>query len=113
MKSYWMENTTRPSFLNLNKNLETDICIIGTGITGIATAYMLLESGLKICMIDKGEICSGVTEFTTAKITSQHGLIYKYLEDTFGIEFAKKYLNSNEEAIDTIEEIVEKELIFC
>lgn len=113
MKSYWMENTTRPSFLNLNKNLETDICIIGTGITGIATAYMLLESGLKICMIDKGEICSGVTEFTTAKITSQHGLIYKYLEDTFGIEFAKKYLNSNEEAIDTIEEIVEKEKIDC
>jgi len=113
MKSYWAETTARPSFPKLEKNIEADVCIIGAGITGIMTAYMLLDSGLKICLIDKGEICSGVTENTTAKITSQHGLIYNYLEVTFGEEFAKLYLESNERAIDTIQKIIEKEDIEC
>lgn len=113
MESYWVETTTRPSFLNLEKDIEVDICVIGAGITGIMTAYMLLESGLKICLIDKGEICSGVTQNTTAKVTSEHGLIYNYLEVTFGKEFARKYLESNEEAIKTIEQIVRKENIEC
>ena len=113
MKSYWVEETTRPSFLKLEKNLNVDVCIIGAGITGIMTAYMLMKSDLKICLIDKGEICSGVTENTTAKVTSQHNLIYRYLEETFGEEFASKYLKSNEDAIDTIQNIVEREKIDC
>ena len=113
MESYWADTTTRPSFSKLNKNIEADVCIIGAGITGIMTAYMLKDSGLKICLIEKGEVCSGVTENTTAKVTSQHGLIYRYLEDSFGIEFARKYLKSNEEAINMIEDIVKKENIEC
>ena len=113
MESYWVKTTTRPSFPCLQENIDCDICIIGAGITGIMTAYMLRESKFKICIIDKGEVCSGVTENTTAKITSEHGLIYKYLEDSFGLEFAKKYLESNEEAINTIEEIINKEQIEC
>lgn len=90
--SYWVETTKRPRFEKLDKNIKVDVCVIGTGITGISTTYMLLNNGLNICMIDKGEICSGVTENTTAKITSLHGLIYKYLLDTFGKEYAKKIL---------------------
>ena len=113
MNSYWVDTTTRPKFPKLDKNIDTDICIIGAGITGIMTAYMLLDKGLKITIIDKGEICSGVTENTTAKITSQHGLIYNYLEVTFGTEFASLYLESNKKAIDTIENIIKKENIEC
>ncbi len=113
MESYWVKTTARPSFSSLQENIDCDVCIIGAGITGLMTAYMLINSGLKICIIDKGEICSGVTENTTAKITSQHGLIYKYLEDSFGLEFARKYLISNEDAINTIEHIVNTEKIEC
>ena len=50
MEAYWVQTTTRPSFLKLEKDLDTDVCIIGAGITGIMTAYMLLNSGLKICV---------------------------------------------------------------
>lgn len=113
MESYWVETTTRPSFSNLRENTIVDVCIIGAGITGIMTAYELKDSDLKICLIDKGEVCSGVTQNTTAKITSQHGLIYNYLENNFGIEFARKYLESNQKAIDKIEKIVAKENIDC
>ena len=42
MNSYWVDTTTRPKFPKLDKNIDTDICIIGAGITGIMTAYMLL-----------------------------------------------------------------------
>jgi len=113
MNSYWVDTSKRPEFPKLEKDIETDVCIIGAGITGIMTAYMLLNKGLKIAIVEKGEICSGVTQNTTAKITSQHGLIYNYLEVTFGTEFAKLYLQSNEKAIDIIEEIINKENIDC
>ena len=73
-KSYWTETTKRPQFKKLEEDIDIDVCIIGAGITGISTAYMLNGQNLNICIIDKGEICSGVIENTTAKITSQHGL---------------------------------------
>ena len=44
MESYWTDTTTRPSFSKLNENIEVDICIIGAGITGIMSAYMLKDS---------------------------------------------------------------------
>ena len=112
-KSYWTETTKRPQFKKLEEDIDIDVCIIGAGITGISTAYMLNGQNLNICIIDKGEICSGVIENTTAKITSQHGLIYKYLMETFGEEYARKYFQSNEEAIKGIKEIIKKENIAC
>lgn len=111
--SYWVETTKRPHFEKLQEDIQVDVCVIGAGITGITTAYMLLNKGLKVCLIDKGEICSGVTENTTAKITSQHGLIYKYLIETFGKEYARKYIESNEEAIKGIKKIIDDENIVC
>lgn len=114
MESYWSATSDCPKFNSLDNNFNCDVCIIGAGITGIATAYMLSKkSNLKICIVDKGEICSGVTQNTTAKITSQHGLIYDYLIKTFGFNFAKDYLNSNEEAISSIKQIIDKEKIDC
>ena len=85
MKSYWSDTVNRTNFEKLEKNIEVDVCIIGAGITGISTAYMLSDKNLKVCVVDKGKVGSGVTENTTAKVTSQHGLIYKYLTDTFRV----------------------------
>jgi len=113
MKSCWSDTAHKKNFNTLEENIDVDVCIIGAGITGISTAYMLSDENFKICIIDKGRVGGGVTENTTAKVTSQHELIYKYLLDTFGYESAKKYLNSNEEAIKRIEKIIEKEKIEC
>ena len=113
MKSYWSDTAKKINFNKLEQNIEVDVCILGAGITGISTAYMLSDENLKICVIDKGRVGGGVTENTTAKVTSQHELIYKYLLDTFGYESAKEYLESNEEAIKRIGEIIKKEKIEC
>ena len=111
--SYWVESTPKTNYPEISKDTNTDVLIIGGGITGILTAYMLSESGLNISIVEADRMAMGVTANTTAKITSQHGLLYNYLLNTFGFETAKDYLDSNEEAIKTIKNIIQKENINC
>lgn len=113
MSSYWIDTSNQTNYSKLNSNISTDICIIGGGITGITTAYMLKDYGLNITLLEASKIAMGATGNTTAKITSQHGLLYDYLLKSYGFDTAKKYLDSNEEAISTIENIVKTENINC
>ncbi len=80
--------------------IKTDVLIVGGGITGILCAYKLREMGLSCIVSEADRICSGTTGKTTAKITSQHGLIYHKLIDTFGTEKARMYYDANEKAIE-------------
>ncbi len=84
----------------LDGDTQTDVLIVGGGMAGILTAYMLGKSGTDYLLIEADEICRGVTGNTTAKITSQHGLIYGKLTDIFGSEYARLYWKANEEAIE-------------
>lgn len=115
MGSYWIESTKNieKDFLKLNNNLEVDVCIIGAGITGVMTAYYLANEGKKIAILEKDKVCLKTSGNTTAKITSQHGLFYKYLLDSEGYNFARKYYEANERAIKNIENIIDKENIDC
>lgn len=114
MKSYWINSVKDDKeFEKLDKNIKTDICIIGGGLTGITTAYNLSKYKIKTVLIDKGRIGRQASGNSTAKITSQHGLIYKYLIDSKGKDFAKKYYEANENAIRNIENIIKKESIDC
>ena len=116
MKSYWIksvEENDRVKFDALEENCKTDICIIGGGLTGLTTAYNLSKYKIRTVLIEKDEIGRQVSGNSTAKITSQHGLIYKYLTDSKGKEFARKYYEANERAINKIEEIIQKENIDC
>lgn len=112
MKSYWIDSK-KESYKSLNSDIETDICIIGGGITGITTAYYLNQYKIKNIILEKDRICQKTSGHSTAKITSQHGLFYKYLIDSQGVEFAKQYYEANEQAINNIEQIIQKENIEC
>ena len=92
---------------------EVDVCIIGAGITGITCGYELSKLGYTVSIIEKNEIGSGTTGRTTGKITSQHDSFYNYLEESFSIDTAKKYLEANEKAINKIENIIKNENIEC
>ncbi len=61
----------------------------------------------------KENIGIGISGHTTAKITSQHGAIYHYLKDQYGLDFAKNYFLANEEAIFNIENIIKENNIDC
>ena len=114
MNSYWINSEkNKEKYNKLEKNIETDICIIGGGITGISTAYYLTKENLKVTVLDMGKIGFQTTGNSTAKITSQHGLFYKYLKDSKGEDFARLYYDANEDAIENIKRIVKREKIEC
>ena len=114
MNSLWLsENLNNRQFDSLNKDISTDICIIGAGMFGLTCGYYLSKTGLKVTIIEKSDIATKTTGHTTAKITSQHGLFYSYLVDTYGFQFAKDYLFANEEAIENIKNIINNENINC
>lgn len=113
MESVWSESCKIRKRDVLNKNIKTDILIIGAGITGILTAYMLKQKGKDVILIDAAEVASGNTKNTTAKITSQHGLIYHKLISEFGEEKARQYAKANELAIKKYKEIIEERKIEC
>ncbi len=102
MNSYWIDSTKKleKSYSPVTNDFEVDVCIIGGGLVGITSAYLLSNSNLKIAIVEKNKVCSHVSGHSTAKITSQHNLFYDYLINSYGKEFAKGYLSANQEAIE-------------
>lgn len=111
--SVWLETTGSTDYGPLMDDTDVDVAIVGGGIAGISTAFDLVEAGRTVALIERGRILEGVTGNTTAKLTSQHGLIYDYLLEHVGEERARQYANANEAAIDEVESRVEKLDIDC
>ncbi len=99
MQSIWEASAKRKHFAPLEKNIHTDVLIIGGGMCGLLCAALLHRAGVDYALVEAETICSGITKNTTAKITSQHGLIYHKLVQMYGTEKAKQYLLANEAAI--------------
>lgn len=112
-ESLWISGTKKTNYQTLEKDDKADVCVIGGGIVGAITAYLLTKKGLNVIVLEKDKLCMGVTANSTAKLTSQHGLFYKYLYDEYGADFAKLYLESNENGIKLAEEIIQNENIDC
>lgn len=113
MKSFWDESIKEKNkFSKVENDINTSVCIIGGGLTGLSCGYYLSKN-TDVIIVEKNEICSSTSGKNTGKVTSQHGLFYKYLTDSYGKEFAKKYLEANEQAINNIEDIINKEGIEC
>jgi glycine/D-amino acid oxidase-like deaminating enzyme/nitrite reductase/ring-hydroxylating ferredoxin subunit len=111
--SFWIASTEDTSYPALDSDLKVDAAVIGGGLVGITTAYLLKNEGLKVAVIDAGKIIKGTTGHTTAKITSQHGLIYSKIYQKMGMDMAKLYADANENAIHFISDLVHKKNIKC
>ena len=104
-ESFWEDTASLPKFTPLKQDIKTDVLIIGGGITGILCAYMLKQAGVDSVLVEAQTICSGITKNTTAKITSQHGLIMDKLVKRFGAEKALLYLRANQAALQQYREL--------
>lgn len=100
MHSLWEETVSLPRYSRLDQDIKTDVLIIGGGLAGVLCAYLLHQAGIPYVLAEAATICSGITGNTTAKLTSQHGLIYDRLLKQFGKERAKQYLDANNAALE-------------
>ena len=100
MDSIWTQTVKMPAFPALHTDVKTDVLIIGGGLAGLLCAYRLTQAGVDCILVEAERICGKTTGNTTAKITSQHGLIYDKLLRTFGAGKAGLYLQANQAALE-------------
>lgn len=113
MESFWNEERKNyKEYESINEDINTSVCIIGGGLSGLSTAYYLSKH-TDVVLVERDRICNRTSGGNTGKVTSQHGLFYDYLINSQSREFAQKYFEANEKAIQNIEEIVNAENIEC
>ena len=113
MSSLWTRTVSIPGREKLQGDKKAEVAVIGGGLAGILTARLLKECGMDVVVLEADEIGSGQTKNTTAKITSQHGMIYGKLAGRFGMEAAGQYASANEKAIAEYRRIMEQYGIQC
>lgn len=113
MQSLWSSTTNISPRKVFEGERKVQNVVIGAGMAGILTAYFLQKEGLEVIVLEAGQIACGQTKNTTAKITSQHGLIYDGMIRKVGKERAEGYAMANEAAIKAFCEIIRKENISC
>lgn len=113
MESIWKQTAKKPVFPDQMSRQEADAVIIGGGMAGILTAWYLKKQGIRAVVLEAGVAGGGQTGNTTAKVTSQHGLIYDRLLQTMGEKKAWQYAKANEQAIQDYRELISELNIEC
>jgi glycine/D-amino acid oxidase-like deaminating enzyme/nitrite reductase/ring-hydroxylating ferredoxin subunit len=111
--SYWVDTTPDTTFPQLDRDLTVDVAIVGAGLVGITAALILQRQGASVALIEGGRVAGGVTAYTTAKVSSGHGLHYDQLQSSFGEDGARAYGQANEAAIAQIGRWIDELAIDC
>ncbi len=111
--SVWMATANTPSQPRLKQNIRTDVCLIGAGIAGLTTAYLLAKEGRSVVVLDDGAIGGGMTGRTTAHLTNAFDDRYLEMEKLHGADGARLIAESHTAAIDKVEAIAREEHIDC
>lgn len=109
----WTASAPHGDFPRLTGNSECDVVVVGAGIVGLSAAMTLCEAGKSVVVLEAREVGLQVTGRSTAKVTTQHALIYRHLIDTIGQELAQCYADANREAVNRIRHWVETLQIDC
>ena len=114
--SLWVTTTPAESTflpLDIGAGTQVDVAVVGAGIAGVVTAALLKASGATVALIEADEIGSGVTGYTTAKITSLHGLKYDSLAKANGDDAARAYGEANQAGLEQIASLIAAHRIDC
>lgn len=112
MNSIWSD-TNIPARNPLPGDCTTEVAVIGGGMAGILTAYYLHKMGKQVIVLEANRLGSGQTGDTSAKITSQHGLIYDTLIRTVGTTLASQYAQANQRALEEYCRLIRQHHMFC
>ena len=109
----WIDTAPIQKFPKLNKNITVDIVVVGAGVTGITTAYLLKNAGFPVALIDRERVASIDTGHTTAHLTYVTDVQLQELARNFGNDHAQAAWDAGAAAIDEIERIVAEEQSDC
>ena len=109
----WIDDTPIQKFPKLQRNITADVLVVGAGITGITTAYLLKKAGSTVALVERERVASIDTGHTTAHLTYVTDVQLQQLVRNFGEDHAQAVWDAGAAAIDEIEKIVEEERIQC
>jgi glycine/D-amino acid oxidase-like deaminating enzyme/nitrite reductase/ring-hydroxylating ferredoxin subunit len=112
-RSVWTASTQMPLYGSLRDDVRTDVCVIGAGMAGLTTAYLLTQAGRSGVILEDGDLVSGETSATTAHLSNAIDARYLEIERLHGERGSRLTASSHTAAINTIEDIVRKEKIEC
>jgi glycine/D-amino acid oxidase-like deaminating enzyme/nitrite reductase/ring-hydroxylating ferredoxin subunit len=100
LASLWLDSAPRAPRAGLNEDVHADVCVVGAGITGLGAALQFARTGASVVVLEGRFVGAGATGYTTAKLSSLHGLTYAKLERTLGEQAARVYGQANERGIE-------------
>ena len=113
-ESIWLATARdQREFPRLEQSEEAEVAVLGGGIVGVTTALLLAEQGVDVVLVEADRLGRGVTGHTTAKVSSQHGLLYSKIRSRHGAEGASLYGLANQSALEWIAQRVEDGPIEC
>ena len=111
--SCWTATAPVRAYPQLQGPGSADVAVVGAGIVGLTAAYILSGAGLSVVVLEASQVGRQVTGRSTAKITSQHALIYRHLIETFNLDIAQRYADANRTASQQIRSWIEDLRIDC
>ncbi len=112
-ESIWTTTTKMPVCRRLATDIETDVCIVGAGIAGLTTGYLLCKEGRDVVILDDGPLAGGMTAVTTAHLSNAIDDRFTEIERWHGEEGSRLAAQSHGAAIDRIEKIARDHKIDC
>ncbi len=112
-KSYWILSSRGSTYDKIQENIEADILVVGGGIVGMTTAYLLGKQGKNVVLVEADKIGYGSSGRNTGKVSTQHGIIYSKLEKKHNLETSYTYYEINQKALQLVETIALDNKIEC
>ncbi|HET8592419.1 MAG TPA: FAD-dependent oxidoreductase, partial [Solirubrobacterales bacterium] len=112
-RSYWAKSAKGPGYRPLAEDASCDVAVVGAGIVGVTTALDLARAGFAVALLEARRVGSGATGYTTAKLSSLHGLTYRSLESSLGADTARIYATANEAGLARVASTVAELGIDC
>jgi glycine/D-amino acid oxidase-like deaminating enzyme/nitrite reductase/ring-hydroxylating ferredoxin subunit len=112
-ESYWIDSTPPTSYPRLAEDTEADVAVIGGGIAGVCTAWEVASTGRSVVLLEADRIVTGVTGYTTAKLSALHTLAYARIARAFGKDGAGLYAQSQQSAVERAAALIDELGIDC
>jgi glycine/D-amino acid oxidase-like deaminating enzyme/nitrite reductase/ring-hydroxylating ferredoxin subunit len=112
-QSLWTGTGPSRRYPPLSGDVSVDVAVVGAGITGLCTAALISREGADVAVLEQRRVASGATGYTTAKLSSLHGLVYARLSSQLGHEAAAAYGDANQWGLEMIGSLARERDIEC